>query len=157
MPKFQKKQRASAPADSPYRTAFEADTTTRIRMVREGVPAHLVVSLSASLGVARDTLYTSAGLSRSTIDRKIAQRATLAAGESERVLRIAALVGQVEQMHAEFGSEAADFDAARWLGVWLQQPNPALGGQPPIALLDTAIGVDLVSRVLHSMQTGAYW
>ncbi|WP_258869168.1 MbcA/ParS/Xre antitoxin family protein [Burkholderia oklahomensis] len=44
-----------------------------------------------------------------------------------------------------------------WLFDWLHSPVPALGGQRPIDYLRNPEGIDLISRLLASAQTGTYW
>ena len=51
---------------------------------------------------------------------------------------------------------AVAFDAARWLGIWIERPQPALGGRKPADLLDTPAGADVVARLLGSVASGAY-
>jgi uncharacterized protein (DUF2384 family) len=53
-------------------------------------------------------------------------------------------------------SEARDFDAAKWLGLWIERPQPALGGRKPADILDTPTGVEVVARLLGSVESGAY-
>jgi len=53
-------------------------------------------------------------------------------------------------------SEAKMFDATKWLGQWIERPQPALGGRKPADLLDTPTGVELVARLLGSIESGAY-
>ena len=69
------------------------------------------------------------------------------------------LLALLEQMLRESGSREAqrDFDAAPWLEAWLASPAPALGGQPPLALVRSEDGLDCVRRLLLSQQTGAHW
>jgi len=75
--------------------------------------------------------------------------------QSERVIGLAKLVGQVETMVRESG-DPTGFDAARWVSAWLNQPNPALGGRRPIELMGTVTGQEVVSGLLARMQSGAY-
>ncbi|MBI0360163.1 antitoxin Xre/MbcA/ParS toxin-binding domain-containing protein [Burkholderia oklahomensis] len=49
------------------------------------------------------------------------------------------------------------FDVQSWLFDWLHSPVPALGGQRPIDYLRNPEGIDLISRLLASAQTGTYW
>ncbi|WP_260431146.1 MbcA/ParS/Xre antitoxin family protein [Burkholderia stagnalis] len=49
------------------------------------------------------------------------------------------------------------FDAKSWFKDWLHSPLSALGGGCPVDHLHTPEGVDLISRMLASAQTGAYW
>ena len=51
---------------------------------------------------------------------------------------------------------APGFDAARWLGQWIEQPQAALGGQKPADLLDTPTGLSVVARLLGALASGAY-
>lgn len=75
--------------------------------------------------------------------------------ESERVLGIARLVGQVDNMVRESGNPEG-FNAATWVAKWLDRPQPALGGMRPAELMDTADGRGIVSDLIARMQSGAY-
>ena len=76
-------------------------------------------------------------------------------GESERVIGLASLIGQVQAMMQGSG-EPEDVDAAAWMSRWLREPVPALGGVAPLDLIDTMQGQALVSKTLAQMQSGAY-
>jgi uncharacterized protein (DUF2384 family) len=75
--------------------------------------------------------------------------------ESERVLAITGLVGQAESMVRDSGVMEG-FSAAEWVSSWMQRPHPALGGQSPGQLMDTAEGRDLVADLLARQWSGAY-
>ena len=75
--------------------------------------------------------------------------------ESERVIGMVRLVGQVEAMIQE-SDDPAGFDATSWMSRWLQEPLPSLAGARPIELMDIMEGQALVSTVLAQVQTGAY-
>ncbi|WP_176316672.1 antitoxin Xre/MbcA/ParS toxin-binding domain-containing protein [Burkholderia vietnamiensis] len=66
------------------------------------------------------------------------------------------LATQVRRMVIESG-DPEDFDVRSWLHDWLYSPVPALNGRRPIDYLDTPENIDLISRMLASAQTGAYW
>lgn len=127
----------------------------RIQLVREGVPAELVPFVAEEMAITKERLYRTIGVPRATMDRKIRAGQRLNPDESERLLGIARLVGQAEQMVRESG-EPDGFDAARWVADWLETPLPALGGSRPAALMDTAEGRRMVSDLLAQMQSGAY-
>ncbi|MGN6313896.1 MAG: antitoxin Xre/MbcA/ParS toxin-binding domain-containing protein [Rhodanobacteraceae bacterium] len=74
--------------------------------------------------------------------------------KSDRVLFISELVKIVEDMIPE--GKGDDFDAGRWVGRWLDTPQPALGGVPPKEFLGTADGRATVRRLLGSIESGAY-
>lgn len=74
---------------------------------------------------------------------------------------IALLIGltkllQQLQTAVDSAEGAKDFDATAWLGRWLTEPVPALGGHKPIEYLDTIEGQARVSRLLSQMTSGAY-
>lgn len=75
--------------------------------------------------------------------------------ESEFVLGIAALVGQVQAMVEDAGAPMG-FDAMFWLRDWLAEPLSALGGVPPGELVDTFEGRQLVSSVLAQIRSGVF-
>jgi len=64
------------------------------------------------------------------------------------------LVGHVERMVAK--NAAVEFNAAKWLGAWLDAPLPALGGVRPGSYLDTMTGQDLLDELLAMAESGAY-
>ncbi|WP_082742043.1 MbcA/ParS/Xre antitoxin family protein [Burkholderia sp. MSMB1078WGS] len=66
------------------------------------------------------------------------------------------LTAQVQRMVDDSGNPDG-FDARSWLLNWLRSPVPALGGRCPADYLQTPEGIDLISRMLASAQTGAYW
>lgn len=138
-----------------YREIFAASPQARIAMIRNGVPAIEAKRLVQALGVEQKVFYQALGLKTATVNRKITQSEQLASDESERLLGVARLIGQVEAIIAESG-DAQGFDAPEWLSRWLREPLPALGGTPPMALLDTMEGQSMVSEALARIQTGAY-
>jgi putative toxin-antitoxin system antitoxin component (TIGR02293 family) len=139
----------------PLSTLYATDTLERVEQVRRGVPAALIQVLSEDMRLPKEKLYAALGLPRATISRKLQAKQTLSPDESERVLGVARLVGQVDAMVRGSG-EAKDFDAAQWLAQWLEQPNPALGRKRPAEFLDTADGRSLISDLLSRMNSGAY-
>ncbi len=66
------------------------------------------------------------------------------------------LVAQVQRMVEESG-DREEFDARLWLDNWLRTPVPALGERLPIEYLHDPDGAELISRILASAQSGAYW
>lgn len=140
---------------APFASLGVVEPLDRIALVKEGVPARALVVIAAAMGISQDKLYAMIGLPRATAARKIRKAQPLSVDESERVLGVARLVGEVERIVRESGS-AKGFDAARWLAAWLDRPNAALGGRRPGGLMDTADGRGMVSDLVLRMQTGAY-
>lgn len=139
----------------PLAALFRFDPMQRVEIVKQGMPAGLLVLIAEDMAISKDKLYATLGLARATVNRKLAAQATLNRDESERVLGIARLVGQVETMVQESG-DPKGFDAAKWVARWLDAPLPALGGRRPAELMDTADGRAVVSDLLARIQSGAY-
>jgi len=134
---------------------YRVDPQTRIAAIRKGIPASMVGELSSMMGMSKELLLGSLGLSRATISRKEKDETALSKDESERVLGVASLIGQVQAMVDESG-DPTGFDAARWVADWLAKPLPALGGATPASYMDTFEGQKLVAELLSMSQSGAY-
>jgi putative toxin-antitoxin system antitoxin component (TIGR02293 family) len=149
---------AALPWDSLEKSArkyYRASPLERIRIIKQRVPAVYVRTITLSMKMSKETLYGTLNLARATIDRKVQNKELLNQDESERVLAITRLVGQAESLVRDSGVMDG-FNAAEWIAAWLQHPHPALGGQRPGELMDTADGRDLVADLLARQQSGAY-
>ncbi|MRV70671.1 DUF2384 domain-containing protein [Duganella sp. FT92W] len=102
----------------------------------------------------KEALMDSLGLSRATINRKVQREQPLSREESERVMGMQSLIGQVQAMID--ADSAPEFDAAKWLARWLAEPLPALGGATPASYMDTVEGQKYVGNLLAMAQSGAY-
>ena len=107
------------------------------------------------MGMPKENLMDCLGLSRATVNRKAQQDQPLSPDESERVVGVQTLIGQVQAM-VEASSGAEGFDAARWVSRWLGEPLPALGGEKPADYMDTVEGQKLVTQLLAMAGSGAY-
>lgn len=136
--------------------AFGLSALERVRLVKQGVPARTVQEMSVAMGLPREQLMRAVGLARSTVERKIAARARLSEGESEKLVGLSRLIGQVDAMVRASGQAPAGFNAARWFAGWMAQPVAALGGLCPQELLDTADGREALATLLLQMQSGVY-
>lgn len=134
---------------------YRANPLDRIAIIRGRVPAAYVLALTESMQIPKERLYGTLNLARATVDRKIQKRQRLSQEESERILAVVRLIGQVDSMVQESG-DPHGFDAPRWAAEWLQRPHPALGGRTPGELLDTADGRSLVADLLAQQQSSAY-
>ena len=146
---------ASAVAPQSANQFYAMEPIERMGLVQQGVPANVVNLIADDMQISKEKLYATVGVARATIDRKLRERKLLSPDESERVLGMARLVGQVDTMVRESG-RPAQFDAAQWLAAWLDRPNAALGGKPPAQLMSTVDGRAMVSTVIGQMQAGSY-
>jgi putative toxin-antitoxin system antitoxin component (TIGR02293 family) len=138
-----------------YQVLADFSRADRIDVVRQGVPARLLVTLADDMDVPRERLYGWLGMARATANRKVKADEALSQDDSERALGLARLIGQVETLVAESGNTEG-FDAPRWTAHWLQQPSAALGGKTPGEYMDTVDGRSLVASLVAQMQSGAY-
>ncbi|WP_229218760.1 antitoxin Xre-like helix-turn-helix domain-containing protein [Rugamonas brunnea] len=146
---------SGAAPTSEFIDVFNLPPQERIALIRGGVPARDVGRLAKSMRVVKEVLIASLGIPRATLSRKERAASALSPDESERLLGVKALIGQVQAMVQESG-DPAGFDAAHWVAEWLHQPLPALGGLPPASYLDTVEGQKLVATLLAMTQSGAY-
>lgn len=134
---------------------YQASDVDRILLARDGIPARYLVEIGRQMDIPKERLYDALRLPRSTVDRKIKADDRLSAEQSERVIGLERLIGQVAALVAESGNPDG-FDPAHWVGEWLEQPLPALGGARPADFMDTMEGQGLVSRLLRQSQAGVF-
>ena len=133
----------------------EMPPTGRMALVRSGVPARWIRTLEQTTNLPHKTLCELLGLKLSTVNRKLQNRALLSPDETERLMGLLRLIGQVEAVVRDCG-DGESFDAAQWLAAWLQRPNRALGGALPGDFLDTAEGREQLGRLIGAQRSGAY-
>lgn len=116
--------------------------------VRDGLPAasleHVLSDLSGS-DLSQTEVYRVVGNAR-TLQRRRTAGEPLSREESDRLARLARLVGRAEE---------ALGDRAKALR-WMAKPNRALGGERPLALLDSDAGSLAVERVLGRIEHGVF-
>lgn len=154
-------QAAAASAGNPpsaalsYLSVYRASPLERIALIKRGLRATDAKRIIADLAIGQGVALKSLDLSPATLNKKAKDDMPLSPADSERVLGIARLVGQLQAIVQESGS-AEGFDSAAWMARWLNEPLPALGGARPVDLMDTMEGQALVSAALAQVQSGAY-
>lgn len=138
-----------------FEKIYRAGRLERVRVIKAGVAPAAVKDIAVAMGSPQEVVIKNLGISRSTWARKRSQQVPLEQHASEKVMGLAALIGQVESLVKEQG-EPKGFDAAKWLQGWIEQPVPALGGRRPAELLDTREGQQIVSGLLDAIRAGAY-
>jgi putative toxin-antitoxin system antitoxin component (TIGR02293 family) len=141
-----------------FRELYQATAVDRIDLIRSGVNAADFKIFVSGLDVQQEKVFTMLDIATATVNRKASRNESLSREDSEKVVGMAKLIGQVETMLEESGDPELmkDFDAARWLTHWMEEPVPALGGASPADYMDTIEGQEMISRLLSTMQTGAY-
>ena len=127
----------------------------RIELLKNGLSAQDAVRILSQLKLPERAAFKAINLSPVRLARWARLDEHLALPEAERVLGMAKLIGQVQQMVEESGSPDG-FDASTWIADWLVDPLPALAGARPIEFLDTMEGQALVAQLLSQIQSAAY-
>jgi putative toxin-antitoxin system antitoxin component (TIGR02293 family) len=141
--------------DFAFERFYLAAPNERIDVIKKGFEAERVGELAERMNISKDSLIDTLRLSRATVNRKARNHQKLSQDETERVLGVETLIGQVETMVRESG-DPTGFDAARWVSNWLREPIPALGGKTPASYMDTVEGQKLVASLLAMSQSGSY-
>lgn len=134
-----------------------ASPSDMVAIERQGVPGTVVKSLAEKLSLTTVRFAQIIGAPKATLERKAANGTLLTGGSAYATLGTIKLVNTVQAMLDDSTHpEAKKTDAAKWLGQWIEQPQPALGGQKPADMMDTPTGMAMVSRVLGAVASGAY-
>lgn len=135
----------------------DATPMQRVAAERHGVAARLVKDLATEMAIPAVRMFKIIGVPKATAERKAEKNEAIAGGGGQSALGVLNLLGIAHAIVAESTDErASEFDVAKWLGRWIENPQPALGGRKPADLLDTPTGIDVVARLLGSLQSGAY-
>ena len=114
------------------------------QVLREGLPASVLANFRENWGFTVMELAGSLAIPKSTLMRMLERRNRMAAGDSDRVYRLAAILALAEQA-------IGDRKKAQH---WLRQTNEVLGNQTPLRALETEIGVRRVEQILGRIAYG---
>jgi uncharacterized protein (DUF2384 family) len=138
-------------------TVERATPMQRIELERAGVPGKLIKALSTRMKLPTSRMFGILGLPKATAEKKAARGESVGGSAGYSALGMATLLAKAQEMATDSGATSTPgFDAGEWLGRWIELPQPALGGRRPSELLDTATGVQVVSRLLGSLVSGSY-
>lgn len=124
---------------------MQLDPIAQSREIRTGLESNIIGRVAAEvLKTSVQSLLAYLRIPSSTVTRKLAAGERLSSGESDRVSRVLLV-------HAH----AADVFESRDLAAqWMQTPHAELGGESPVAMLDTQTGYDAVQRILQRIEYG---
>ena len=129
----------------------------RMRAERRGVAPKLVKSMAKTLKIPNVRFYQLIGIPKATAEKKASTDTPIAGAAGQSALGVIRLLGIANSIVANSdATEAEEFDTAKWLGQWLERPQPALGGRKPADILDTPTGIDTVAKLLGAIESGAY-
>ncbi len=116
-----------------------------VEALRQGLPSAAADALVAPEGITRDELHRLV-IPRRTLAKRRQMGGTLTAQESDRLARVARILGRAEEA----------FQNAEKAHRWLRKPNRALEGQVPLELLVTEAGARLVEQALLRITHGIF-
>ena len=148
---------SSQGVDGYLKQVRKATPVQMVEMERHGVACQFITDLSKRMHLPSSRMYEMLHIAPATAARKSAKgdvvggRAGLAAIGMIKLLGIAQDI--VEDSKA---ADAKGFDTVKWLGQWIERPQPALGGGKPADYLDTPTGVGIVAQLLGAIRSGTY-
>jgi hypothetical protein len=123
---------------------------------RCGVYGKVVTQLSQRLGISEYRLLRIIGRAARK-SGEVSATSVINGSCGYATLSVAKLLLRAYEVSGNSTSTTSDrFDPARWLGSWLQVPQPSLGGLTAMDLLDTPTGATVVERLLGAIESGAY-
>lgn len=135
----------------------EATPVEMVELERSGVKGTLVKQFSAKLGLPAARIFEVLRIPKATVEKKAAGDEMLTGSGGYAAIGLVKLLGIAQGIVANSTApEARGFEAGKWLGRWIELPQPALGGRRPADFLDTPSGTELVARLLGSIESGAY-
>jgi putative toxin-antitoxin system antitoxin component (TIGR02293 family) len=114
-------------------------------VVRKGIPATSLRRLADQIDGSVQEIQEIAGINRSTFARRLRNDSRLKVDESDRVARVARVVGA-----------AIDVLGRNEALQWLRQPNIALGQRIPLSMLGTDAGARQVERIIGRIEHTVY-
>jgi putative toxin-antitoxin system antitoxin component (TIGR02293 family) len=143
--------------DAFVRSMASATPIDVVAIERAGVDGRLLKDLSKRMSIPASRLFGIVGVPKATAEKKASDKQIVRGSGGQAAIGIVKLLGIAQRLVAEStSSRARDFDAAQWLGRWIEQPQPSLDGRKPSELLDTPTGLGVVARLLGSIESGAY-
>jgi putative toxin-antitoxin system antitoxin component (TIGR02293 family) len=134
-----------------------APPLARIEAERAGVSGSLLKDMAKSMGLSNTRMFEVIGVPKATAEKRAANNTAVTGTPGQAALGVVRLLGIAKAMAQNSDApEARDFDTAKWLGEWIERPQPSLGGRKPAEVLDTPTGVETVVKLLGAIESGAY-
>jgi len=143
--------------DAFLRQVHDATPLQIIEIERQGIAVSFIADLSKRMDIPSSRVFSMLRIPKATAARKTSEDTMIDGRAGQATVGMARLLGLAQDIVDDSTApDAAGFDTLKWLGQWVERPQPALGGRKPAEFLDTPTGVSLVSRVLGSLQSGAF-
>ncbi|HYC45193.1 MAG TPA: antitoxin Xre/MbcA/ParS toxin-binding domain-containing protein [Burkholderiales bacterium] len=127
-----------------------------VEVERSGVGGRFLKDMAKEMAIPTSRLFSMIGVPRATAEKKAAANEAITGAGGQAAVGMVRLLAIAESIVENSTADVKNFDARKWLGQWLERPQPALGGKRPAELLDTPTGLEVVSRLLGAVESGAY-
>ena len=128
-----------------------------VEVERHGVKGRFVKDLSKRIGLSAVRFYEILGVPKATVEKRSADDSEITGAGGQAAVGMAKLLAKAQEIVANStAAESKEFDAAKWLGEWIERSQPALGGRKPAELIGTPTGAAMVLRLLGAVESGAY-
>jgi putative toxin-antitoxin system antitoxin component (TIGR02293 family) len=124
--------------------AFHGTHGEMVTRMRGGTPASVITDLATRFELSQESLFKLLRLPPSTMKGRIGKNTMLSSSEQDRMYRADRIWSRALEV---IGDEANT-------RLWIKLPNHALGGEAPLALLDTEAGYELVLDILTHLEYG---
>ncbi|MGH9577277.1 MAG: antitoxin Xre/MbcA/ParS toxin-binding domain-containing protein [Terriglobales bacterium] len=143
--------------DDYVRRVASATPMQLVQMERMGVVGSLIKDLARRMEIPSTRIFRILGVPKATAEKKAAAKEIVSGRSGQAAIGMVRLLGMAQEIVRDStAKEAQGFDAAKWLGRWIERPQPSLGGRRPAELLDTPTGAEVVARLLGSIRSGAF-
>lgn len=127
-----------------------------VEVERKGVGGRLLKDIAVEMNIPTSRFFSMIGVPKATAEKKASANEMIAGAGGQAALGMVRLLGIAQSIADNSTADISGFNVAKWLGQWIERPQPALGGKRPAEFLDTPTGVEVVSRVLGAIESGAY-
>jgi putative toxin-antitoxin system antitoxin component (TIGR02293 family) len=126
----------------------EIHSVTDLReLIHAGLPTHCFIQMLKIFSLPQEEAARALGIPMRTMTRRFSQQARLTPIESEKAIRLARAFARAE--------EVFDNDQDK-VTQWFRRPNRALGGEAPLAVMDSDLGAVQVEEILGRIQEGIF-
>ena len=143
--------------DQYIRQVGDAAPMQIVNLQRAGVRGSFIKALAKRMDIPSSRIFRILGIPKATAEAKATAGKMIGGQGGQAAIGMVRLLGIAQKIAANSTApEAKDFDAARWLGRWIERPQPSLEGRKPADLIDTPAGIEIVARLLGAIESGAY-
>jgi putative toxin-antitoxin system antitoxin component (TIGR02293 family) len=127
-----------------------------VEVERSGVGGRLLKDIAKKMDIPTSRLFVMIGVPKATAEKKAASNEPITGAGGQAAIGMVRLLGIAQSIVENSTADVKDFDVSKWLGRWLERPQPSLGGKRPAEFLDTPTGLEVVSRLLGAVESGVY-